>query len=39
MAESYRFDLVDLGIAKLHFERMSTGHFQLGNHDVYRNEK
>lgn len=32
---TYTLDLIDLGIAKLHFELASNGHFNLGNNEVY----
>lgn len=34
--DSYRFDLVDLGIAKLHFELAAGGSFSLGNNSVFQ---
>lgn len=33
--ESYRFDLIDLGIAKAHFSIATGGRFELGNHGKY----
>lgn len=34
--DSYRFDLVDLGIAKLHFELAAGGSFSLGNNSEFQ---
>lgn len=34
--DTYPFDRVDLGIAKLHFELAAGGRFELGNGGVYR---
>lgn len=34
--DSYRFDLVDLGIAKLHFELATGGSFSLGNNSEFQ---
>lgn len=34
--DTYKFDRVDLGIAKLHFELAAGGHFELGNGGAYR---
>ncbi|OPX43419.1 nitroreductase family protein [Ruminiclostridium hungatei] len=34
--DSYRFDLVDLGIAKLHFELAAGGSFSLGNNSKFQ---
>lgn len=36
--ETYVFDLVDLGIAKLHFELIAKGKFELGNGGVFSKE-
>lgn len=33
--DTYKFDYVDLGIAKLHFELCAGGHFELGNGGRY----
>lgn len=33
--DDYRFDLVDLGIAKLHFELAAGGQFEMGNGSVF----
>ncbi len=33
--DDYRFDLVDLGIAKLHFEIAAGGQFEMGNGSVF----
>ncbi|ULQ60224.1 hypothetical protein K7I13_02620 [Brucepastera parasyntrophica] len=33
--DDYRFDLVDLGIAKLHFELAAGGYFDMGNNAVF----
>lgn len=33
--DTYKFDRVDLGIAKLHFELAAGGHFELGNGGIY----
>jgi hypothetical protein len=34
--ETYRFDLIDLGIAKRHFEIGAGGRFEFGNGGIYR---
>jgi len=34
--DSYRFDLIDLGIAKLHFELATGGNFSLGNNSEFQ---
>jgi len=34
--DSYRFDLIDLGIAKLHFELATGGSFSLGNNSEFQ---
>ncbi|MCI8646533.1 MAG: nitroreductase [Firmicutes bacterium] len=34
--DTYKFDRVDLGIAKLHFELAAGGRFELGNGGAYR---
>jgi len=34
--DSYRFDLVDLGIAKLHFELATGGSFSFGNNSEFQ---
>ena len=34
--DNYRFDLVDLGIAKLHFELAAGGSFSLGNNSEFQ---
>ena len=34
--DSYRFDLIDLGIAKLHFELATRGSFSLGNNSEFQ---
>lgn len=33
--DNYKFDLVDLGIAKANFEIAAGGYFPLGNHAIY----
>ena len=33
--ESYRFDLIDMGIAKAHFSIATGGRFELGNRGKY----
>lgn len=36
--DNYQFDLVDLGIAKLHFELATGGTFLLGNNATFKNK-
>lgn len=36
--DSYQFDLIDLGIAKLHFELAAEGNFNLGNNSEFQRD-